>query len=70
LIDDVRAALACVASTETACTAITHAAGSTIVCRYRGSSTERALLAFRAAWAVLRERCCASPAVPPRIWAT
>jgi urease accessory protein len=70
LIDELRAALARVAAGETACTELAHASGSTIVCRYRGHGTERALLAFRAAWAVLRERCCATPAVSPRIWAT
>jgi urease accessory protein len=70
VIDDLRAALANAAENETACTELAHASGSSIVCRYRGHSTERALLAFRAAWAVLRERCCATPAVPPRIWAT
>lgn len=70
LIDELRAVLACVSADETACTELGHASGSTIVCRYRGHSTEHALLAFRAAWAVLRERCCATPAMPPRIWAT
>jgi urease accessory protein UreH len=70
VIDDVRAALAGVADGESACTELAHASGSTIVCRYRGASATRALLAFQAAWTVLRERCCASTAVPPRIWAT
>lgn len=70
LVDEVREVLARIAAGETACTELAHASGSTIVCRYRGHGTEHALLAFRAAWAVLRERCCATPAMPPRIWAT
>jgi urease accessory protein len=70
VIDEVRAVLASAADGEAACTELAHSSGSTIVCRYRGRSAARALLAFRAAWAVLRMRCFGAPAVPPRIWAT
>lgn len=51
---------------ESAATAL----ASALVCRYRGASIERAQRAFRAAWALLRRACFASPAVAPRIWAT
>lgn len=40
------------------------------VCRYLGDRVEEALLAFRAAWRVLRLACLHKPAVAPRIWAT
>jgi urease accessory protein len=64
--DAVRAALAQAAPGETAASEL----ASALVCRYRGGSVERALRAFRSAWAVLRHTCFASPAIEPRIWAT
>jgi urease accessory protein len=66
LLADVRLALHASAGAEAVCTRLAHA----LVCRYRGPSVERAQLAFRAAWAVLRTRCFGTEAVPPRIWAT
>jgi urease accessory protein len=65
-LERVREALHAVAAHETACTQLP----SVLVCRYLGASTERAQLAFRAAWAVLREDCFGTSAVAPRIWAT
>jgi urease accessory protein len=41
-----------------------------IVCRYLGSSTERARLVFAQAWAALRPIVLGRPASPPRIWLT
>jgi urease accessory protein len=67
LLSELRTLLRETAGTAAACTRLAHA----LVCRYRGESVERAQLAFRAAWAVLRTRCFGSErATPPRIWAT
>lgn len=41
-----------------------------IVCRYLGSSTERARAVFAQAWAALRPAVLGRPASPPRIWLT
>jgi urease accessory protein len=41
-----------------------------IVCRYLGSSTERARAVFAQAWAALRPIVLGRPASPPRIWLT
>jgi len=41
-----------------------------IVCRYLGSSTERARHVFAQAWAALRPIVLGRPASPPRIWLT
>jgi urease accessory protein len=41
-----------------------------IVCRYLGSSTERARHVFAQAWAALRPLVLGRPASPPRIWLT
>jgi len=41
-----------------------------IVCRYLGSSTERARHVFAQAWAALRPFVVGRPASPPRIWLT
>jgi len=41
-----------------------------IVCRYLGSSTERARHVFGQAWAALRPLVLGRPACPPRIWLT
>lgn len=41
-----------------------------IVCRYLGSSTERARAVFAQAWAALRPAILGRPACPPRIWLT
>lgn len=41
-----------------------------IVCRYLGSSTERARHVFAQAWAALRPLVLGRPACPPRIWLT
>lgn len=41
-----------------------------IVCRYLGSSTERARQVFGQAWAALRPLVLGRPACPPRIWLT
>jgi len=41
-----------------------------IVCRYLGSSTERARAVFTQAWAALRPAVLGRPASPPRIWLT
>jgi urease accessory protein len=41
-----------------------------IVCRYLGSSTERARYVFAQAWAALRPIVLGRPACPPRIWLT
>ncbi len=41
-----------------------------LVCRYLGSSTERAKQVFTAAWQVLRPHLFERPACPPRIWQT
>ncbi|HEX2669642.1 MAG TPA: urease accessory protein UreD [Polyangiaceae bacterium] len=41
-----------------------------IVCRYLGSSTERARAVFAQAWAALRPAVIGRPASPPRIWLT
>ncbi|HKO47946.1 MAG TPA: urease accessory protein UreD [Polyangiaceae bacterium] len=41
-----------------------------IVCRYLGSSTERARQVFTQAWAALRPLVLGRPASPPRIWLT
>jgi urease accessory protein len=41
-----------------------------IVCRYLGSSTERARHVFAQAWAALRPFVLGRPASPPRIWLT
>ena len=41
-----------------------------IVCRYLGSSTERARHVFAQAWAALRPILLGRPASPPRIWLT
>jgi urease accessory protein len=43
---------------------------SAIVCRYLGSSTERARAVFAQAWAALRPAILGRPASPPRIWLT
>lgn len=43
---------------------------SAIVCRYLGSSTERARAVFAQAWAALRPVVLGRPASPPRIWLT
>jgi urease accessory protein len=66
VLEHVREALHAVAAHETACTQLP----SVLVCRYLGASTERAQLAFRAAWAALRVHCFGCSAVEPRIWAT
>lgn len=66
LLDEVRAALVAAAAHETACSQLPGA----LVCRYLGSSVERAHHAFRAAWAVLRKRCFSSDPVTPRVWLT
>ena len=41
-----------------------------IVCRYLGSSTERARHVFAQAWGALRPLVLGRPASPPRIWLT
>jgi len=41
-----------------------------IVCRYLGSSTERARAVFAQAWAAVRPLVLGRPACPPRIWLT
>jgi urease accessory protein len=66
LLPELRAVLAARAGEEAVCSRLAHA----LCCRYLGPSTERALSAFRAAWALLRQRCFALPAAAPRIWAT
>jgi urease accessory protein len=49
--------------------AVTALSGLT-VCRWLGSSTERARRAFVAAWRLIRAELLAKPACPPRIWTT
>ena len=66
LLPDLRALLAAHAGEEAVCSRLAHA----LCCRYLGPSVERALLAFRAAWALLRQRCFGLSASAPRIWST
>ena len=66
LIPELRTLLAAQAGEEAVCSRLAHA----LCCRYLGSSAERALSAFRAAWSLLRSRCFGKPAAAPRIWAT
>jgi len=49
--------------------AVSQMRGAT-VCRYLGSSTERARHVFARAWAALRPLVLGRPASPPRIWLT
>jgi urease accessory protein len=66
LLPELRSVLAARAGEEAVCSRLAHA----LCCRYLGPSVERALLAFRAAWALLRQRCFGLEPVAPRIWAT
>lgn len=65
-LDELRALLARIAPGETAWSELPGA----LVSRYRGASVERALQAFRAAWATLRDACFESAPSFPRVWAT
>ncbi len=44
--------------------------GTALLCRYLGSSAERARTFLKTAWTLLRQPLLGLPAVPPRIWAT
>lgn len=66
LLPELRSVLAARAGEEAVCSRLAHA----LCCRYLGPSVERALQAFRAAWALLRQRCFGLEPAAPRIWAT
>jgi urease accessory protein len=66
LIAELRALCARIAPREAAVSEL----ASALVCRYRGARVEQGLQVFRSAWALLRSRAGAAPAVAPRIWAT